>query len=263
MKSPASLQGVILKCVDGRWVDGDGLTPADTMVVIGITRALQCWGKDKDLLDVIVERPNEPLPHADDLNGQIPQNEWGLGLDGKPRPPWSLNWVVYLLDPATASVFTFINNTTGARIAVERLEDRIRGMKWLRGNNVTAIVKLDSRPMRTSFGQKMRPEFTIVEWRDLSDDAGGALLQLSPRGDGGNTPLIEHKAAEPKAAEPTAAPQEIKPKIGPDVIKPAESAEALAKAKQKAKAKIGKDVKPTTVSEEIDDGLPFDLAPPI
>jgi hypothetical protein len=221
---PRLIQGVILKCVDGRWTDGDGLTPPNEMLVIGLTHALQCWGKDKDLLDTIIEQPNEPLPDPEALNAQIPEEEWGLDLNGEPRPPWQFNWVVYLLDVASASTYTYLNSTMGARIAVERLEDKLKWMRMLRGNDVTPIVRLESRPMKTSFGQKMRPEFTIIDWRDL----GVGIQQTA-------TPQIEHKTEA--AAEP-------------------------APTTKKAKATIGKSVKPTTIQEEIDDDLPDDLKAP-
>jgi hypothetical protein len=215
---PRLIQGVILKCVDGRWTDGDGLAPPSEMLVIGITHALQCWGKEQDLLDTIIEEPDKSLPDPEALNAQIPVEEWGLGLDGKPRGPWQFNWVVYLLDVATASTYTYLNSTTGARIAVERLEDKLKWMRMLRGNDVTPIVRLESRPMKTNFGPKMRPEFSIVEWRDLSVD-------LKP------TAQIEHKTKTASEPTPTAP-------------------------KKKEKPTVGKPVKPTTLAEEIDDGIP-------
>jgi len=221
---PRLIQGVILKCIDGRWTDGDGLTPPSEMLVIGITHALQCWGKEQDLLDTIIEQPDQPLPDPEALNAQIPEEEWGLGLDNKPRPPWAYNWVVYLLDIGSAGTYTFINSTRGAQFAVERLEDKMKWMRVLRGNDVTPIVRLESRPMKTSFGQKMRPEFTVVEWRDLSVEHAA--------------PQIEHKSeavAEPASTTP----------------------------KKKEKPTVGKPVKPTTIQEEIDDDLPDNLkAPP-
>jgi hypothetical protein len=215
---PRLIQGVLLKCVDGRWIDGDGLTPPTEMLVIGITHALQCWGKEQDLLDFIIEQPDEPLPDHEALNAQIPEEEWGTGFDGKPRAPWQFNWVVYLLNCEDAGTFTFINSTRGAQIATERLEDRIKWMRTLRGNDVTPIVRLESRPMKTGFAGvvKQRPEFTIIEWRDLN------VKHAAPQ--------IEHKAET--AAEP--APEH----------------------KKKAKATVGKPVKPTTLAEEIDDGIP-------
>jgi hypothetical protein len=85
--------------------------------------------------------------------------------------------------------------------------------------------------MKTSFGQKMRPEFTILEWRDFSGD-GGALLRLPGRDDvgGGGQLQIEHQKTDP--------------------------------APVKQKKKVSKPVKPTTISEDLNDSLPEDLAPP-
>jgi hypothetical protein len=48
-------------------------------------------------------------------------------------------------------------------------------MRALRGANVAPIVKLDSRPMKTAFGMKLRPEFTIVNWVGFGDDSAPAL----------------------------------------------------------------------------------------
>jgi hypothetical protein len=215
---PRLIQGILLKCVDGKWTDGDGLTPPAEMLVIGITHALQCWGKDNEPLDWEIEEPDKPLPDPDALNSQIPEAEWGVDLNGRPRPPWAFNWVVYLLDPATATTYTYLNSTWGAQLAVERLEDRTKWMKALRGADVRSIVKLDSRPMkikRLGGAVKLRPEFTILDWRAL--DVG--ISQTA-------TPRLEHKAET--AAEP--APKKVK---------------------------VGKPpVKPTTIAEEIDDGIP-------
>jgi hypothetical protein len=81
---------------------------------------------------------------------------------------------------------------------------------------------------------KQRPEFVVLEWIDLTG-SGEVLLGRSQQ-----SPLqIEHKP------ESTPAPPEKKPK--PTSPK---------------KKEVGKPVKPVTVSEEIDDGLPGDLAPP-
>ena len=68
-------------------------------------------------------------------------------------------------------LFTFINNTVGASIAVDRLKTKVQWMRQLRGVNVVPVVQLDSKPMKTKLGPKQRPEFTIVEWRQF----GGGL----------------------------------------------------------------------------------------
>jgi hypothetical protein len=74
---------------------------------------------------------------------------------------------VLLLDPSDASIYTFANGTTGAQIAWERLVDRVSWMRALRGATAFPLIKLDSRSMKTQFGTKLRPEFSIADWRDL------------------------------------------------------------------------------------------------
>src|SRR5262249_855688 len=151
------------------------------LLVVGTTRALQCWSGGMPV-DTIIEHPGEPLPDIDELNARIPESEWEPGLDGKPRAPWQLNYVVYLANMETADTYTFANSTTGARMGWEGLTDRINMMQRLRGKHVTPIVKLESKEMKTAFGKKLRPEFTIIEFRNLEGDAQPA--QLPPPTDG-------------------------------------------------------------------------------
>jgi hypothetical protein len=67
-----------------------------------------------------------------------------------------------------------------------------RGLKFLqrlRGGNALPVVKLESKPMKTKFGTKQRPEFTVVEWREIGAN-------------GGEVKAIEHKpVAAPTVAE--------------------------------------------------------------
>jgi hypothetical protein len=92
-------------------------------------------------------------------------------------------------------------------------------MARLRGIGVTALVRPDNRQMKTKFGQKLRPEFTILEWRDL-----GAGDQQ---------------------------PAQLPPPTDKD------PAGAAAKPPAEKKTTIGKPVKPVTQQEEIDDEIPF------
>lgn len=220
------LLGVALKCVDGRWHDSDGLEPPSEMYLFGITRGLRRWHGKGEPPEEIIEEPGVPLPDPDERNAKIPKREWRKGLNGEPEPPWKLNWAVDLFDPESGTIYTFINSTYGTQRAVERFEQRWRMMQALRGCNVYARVKLDNRPMPTDYGPKLRPEFTVLEWRELNLGIAQAT-----------TPLIEHKAKP--AAEPIVEPAPVK-----------------------KKSKPGKPVKSTTISEEIDDDLPGDLAPP-
>jgi len=71
----------------------------------------------------------------------------------------------------------------GARIAVERLADKVANMRRLRGVAAAPIVKLDSRPMKTNFGTKLRPEFVVVEWRELADQPEVKAIEHKPKAD--------------------------------------------------------------------------------
>jgi hypothetical protein len=194
-------QGAGAKCVDGRWrLDGVEVNGPKKLFAISTATAAQCW-RDGSTVDTIIKKPGEEFPDIDELNKQIPEEEWEEGLDGKPQPPWVISYAVYLLDPADASIYTFANSTTGARIAVARLADKIAMMGMLRGAHVVPVVELSSKEMKTKFGTKMRPDFPVIEWRQL----GGAAA----------APAIKHQPDEVgKPVKPTTASEELNDSIG-------------------------------------------------
>jgi hypothetical protein len=170
------IQGEIIRFADGRWSTKEGVPLANdlALLAIGTTRALQRWSARMPV-ETVLERPGVRLRDLDDLNAAIPEEQWEPGLDGKPRPPWVLQSVVYLINPVDAATFTYLNSTAGARIAVERLAEKVGRMRMLRGSRVLPLVTLDARAMKTKFGVKQRPEFTIIDWRDF-----GATSQALP-----------------------------------------------------------------------------------
>src|SRR5262245_60491873 len=121
------IKGVILRCVDGEWTCADGTEPPEPLIVMGTSEALQCW-KDSKPTDTVAKRPGEDLPDVKALNAQVPESEWELDMNGKPRAPWVHSYIAYFINPADAEAFTFINSTWGAKIAVERLAERISNM---------------------------------------------------------------------------------------------------------------------------------------
>jgi hypothetical protein len=177
------IQGSIIRCVDGEWTDGDGVPfpPETQLLVLATAMALQHW-KDKKPVETILKTPGQPLPDLDALNKKIPKKEWEIGLDGTPRPPWGRQHIMYLLNPHDAALHTFINGTVGAAIAVDRLRDKVVWMRQLRGSNVHPLVKLDTKPMKTRFGPKQRPEFTILEWRQFGGDVSAMRIEHQPVG---------------------------------------------------------------------------------
>jgi hypothetical protein len=162
------IQGEILRFADSKWSTKEGSPLASdlALLAVGTTRALQRW-EARLPVETIVEKAGKRLPDLDELNAAIPEKQWELGLDGKPKAPWVLQSVVYLLNPVDAATFTYLNSTAGTRIAVERLAEKVSRMRMLRGSRVLPVVTLDSKLMKTKFGVKARPEFTVIDWRDF------------------------------------------------------------------------------------------------
>ena len=154
-------------------IKNSGLFPPKTqLLALSTATAVQRW-RDKLPVEVILKVPGKPFPNVDDLNAAIPQEKWEKGIDGEPRPPWVKVEAVYLLDPKTASLYTAINSTVGMAIAVRHLRDKVRMMRMLRGGKVVPVVELSSKPMPTKRGQKIRPHFEIVDWRDFESLSAG------------------------------------------------------------------------------------------
>jgi hypothetical protein len=149
-------------------------------------------------------------------------------------------FVVYLIDPATAAFYTYLNSTIGACIAYENLRERVITMRALRGARVVPLVRLTQRPMKTKFGPKHRPEFEPVEWRCLGGDDNVPV---------GITPTPQLLGPQGTSADPEA---EAKPKLEPKAATKAPAAGAA----DATIATMGK-VTPPTVSEEIDDEIPW------
>ena len=190
------IKGQILRWNEtGGWLDRDGLRPPEVMLAMAVSEALQRWQGKKPIETISVK----PLPNIEELNAAVPASEWEPGLDGKPKPPWVHQALVYLLDPASAAFFTYLNSTIGARMAVEQLREKVITMRTLRGTRVVPVVKLAHRPMKTSFGMKHRPEFEVLDWKILGGDGGGSLTgPQTPRLSGPTPSAPETKVVEEK-----------------------------------------------------------------
>ena len=182
------IKGEIGKCVDGIWSvkNGAPFPPKTQLLALSTATALQHW-QDKMPVEVILKVPGQPFPNVDDLNAAIPEEKWEKGIDGDPRPPWQKVEIVYLLDPKTASLYTHINSTAGTSIAVRNLRDKVRMMRMLRGDKVVPLVALDKRTFKGRHGPKIRPEFTVLDWRDFA-----SLSAATPVAPTTTVPAIEH-----------------------------------------------------------------------
>jgi hypothetical protein len=165
------LKGIlVLWDAEAGWHDRDGQPVPSPLLVLHTDTCVRRW-QNHELVDEIVEKP---LPDVKTLNEAIPVEEWEIGMDGKPRPPYALYHLAYLLNPVDAQLFTYINCTIGCTIAIQRLQESMRWMQAMRGQ-VFPLVRLDRAPMRTKqFGIKSRPNFVVLEYRELGGSAVGA-----------------------------------------------------------------------------------------
>jgi hypothetical protein len=229
------IRGTIAKWdAENGWHTRDGEAVPSPVFALGTGRVIQRW-KGKELIEEITEAP---LPNVKELNAAIPQAEWEPDLNGKPRPPYALYAIVYLLNPVDAGVFTHINSTAGTHIAAEKLEERMQYMQMMRGANVKPLVTLGQAPMRTRFGVKSRPSFDVVkdEWREFG---GGGMLPAPPP-----APQLTHGGGAG---------------FHPDNIAALEAAPTEGVAKYVEIKKVGKAVKPATTEEALNDELPSHL----
>jgi hypothetical protein len=202
------IQGELVKCIDGHWTfkNGKAVPPDTVWFALDCTTALQRFTDER--VETIRKKPGEPLPDPDELNADIPRSEWETGLDGEPRPPWSKYYVVYLLNPKDASICTFCNDTWGALRAYDGLRQKVKWMRAMRGASVVPLVRPDSEPMPTHYGVKMRPEFTVIEWRDLGGGSEAPALTPDP------SPQLEDKnKAAGKPVEPVSTEEDLDDEI--------------------------------------------------
>src|SRR5262249_44332605 len=173
------LQGPLIKFNNGSWTrhDGKQLQCESSWLAIATTRALQRF-VDGNPETILKQHPDDDLPDPHELNAAIPREQWPIGLDGRPQPPWSLQFVVYLLEIRDAMVVTFSNNAKGSAVAVTELERCIRWKRALHGGQeIYPLTRLADAPWKTGFGMRRRPDFPILSWHQFVD---GQLRVVEP-----------------------------------------------------------------------------------
>ena len=167
---------------EGTWISDDGelISPDREVVVVQLHRVLQKWLNQMPVRGAT--RFLAPSEHADveGLNAACPKTEWTDDLNGKPRGPWQLQNICYLVDLSTMAKFTFPTSTVGGGIAIGELKDAVRMMRKFRGPGVYPVVSVGSKPMKTRFGTRPRPYFVIKRWISLGPDGTGSALPAPP-----------------------------------------------------------------------------------
>jgi hypothetical protein len=161
----------------GKWlIDGQPPPPGLKLLVGGTVAVAQQWRGGKPLATLWPGDVPSLANAVEEGNESIPKEDWEEGADGKPKPPWSISRIIYLVDPNTAKKFTVAASTVGQRIAIELLDDQVATMRQLRGTRVYAEVTLGVGSFATRFGtRRPRPDYVVVGWRCIGPDATPAL----------------------------------------------------------------------------------------
>jgi len=171
------IQGTLIKFTnEGTWVTRDGEElPADLeLAAVNVWRVVQKWTPDQgpDGPPIILG-PEQPFPDIEKMNEEAPREEWGEDPSGNPRGPYQGQHVLHLLDLQTMDKFSYPTATTGGKIAIRELRDKLVWMRRLkRTDNVYPVITLSNKFMNTRFGGRLRPHFEIKRWVQLGGEGG-------------------------------------------------------------------------------------------
>jgi hypothetical protein len=166
------IKGTMLKFTNEMWVtrEGEEISAHLELVAVDVRRIVQKW-KDHVPVETIRLEPRQKFPDIEKLNAEMPQQDWIIGPDGKPRGPWQAQHIVYFLNPVTMDRFCFPTGTIGGRICVRDLVDSTQWKRKVSGDNVYPVVTLSDTFMNTKFGGRQRPHFLIKRWIALAPAA--------------------------------------------------------------------------------------------
>jgi hypothetical protein len=163
--SAGLLRGRRLKFKDNAYlIDGTDHLPEDIkqLTVVSMSTLWTRWEDGKPLHKVTPT--GQTHPQREEL-GDLNQDEWEAGLDGRPADPWRDGRHVHLVHDKTAEQFTFVTETVGGRIAVSNLKSQISLYRRVHPH-ACPVVELGRADMKTKVGVKQRPAFKVVGWID-------------------------------------------------------------------------------------------------
>jgi hypothetical protein len=163
----------------GKYYIDDNEVPLGHQYIAHATQWVKCWIKfvDGKVADRRMGKVADGYipPERDGLDDNEP-TKWELGLDGKPRDPWSFQYLVPMEDAETGELCVFTTSSFGGRRAVADLAKAygIRAKKGLRG---LPIVGLHFTDMPTkAYGPVPRPDFRVEGWE--FDDGGNDDMKV-------------------------------------------------------------------------------------
>lgn len=158
-----------MKFKKGSYVVDDQTVPLGTEYLLHATAWVKSWTKFID--GAFIERQlyrvalGEQPPEREELDDQD-QTTWKPGIDGKPRDPWILQYMVPLEDLSSGDIVVFTTQSAGGQRAVSDICGTY-AKRCKRGVFGQPIVKLQSTMMPTrKFGDVQRPLFEVSRWDD-------------------------------------------------------------------------------------------------
>ena len=217
---------------DYTWVIGaDTVIDSDrVLVVVDIGKIQQRWGLDDRPVSTQRFLASAKLD-TDALNAAVPKEEWRDKF-GKKVGPWEWCYCVYLIDPTTFEIFTFLPSTAGGGMAVRALRESVAMARKVRGPNLSPRVHLRDTFMSTEYGGRQRPVFEIIDYISIGGPGSGQLGAPVSNGPvtNGSAAQIEAKPVETKleakAAEPKPEVKADQPKADQKVVAKAAAVKA-------------------------------------
>jgi hypothetical protein len=167
--SGRTIQGAILKCVNGEWLRGKEAAKMNgaRLAAMAVRDAWVQW-KEQRPTQYVWREVGKPLPERDEL-GDLDESQWEEGIDGKPKDSWACTRFLYLWDPKTGERFTYSTSSYGGRSAVGDLADQITSKRFAHPTAVP-IVELANAPMVTKYGRRIRPHLLVVSWLNVHEE---------------------------------------------------------------------------------------------
>jgi len=175
-----SIQGERLKFAKGEFVKGkqEGVLPLGTRLEAHATA--EAWLKfvNNELVEQVLHKSGEQFPERQDL-GDNNESEWELGLDGRPKDPWTLCAYIYFIEASGTRDFTFIGSSFGARKAVYGLARQVVLKRRSHPGAVPVIQLGVTSWMSKKFGKIAAPQFTVVGWVGVPKEQQSLVDELA------------------------------------------------------------------------------------
>jgi hypothetical protein len=184
----------LLKFIKGKYYVGPKESrteiPLGSQFIAHASQWTKCWNKfaDGKVVERLMGKVAEGYvpPKREEL-GDTDQSKWDI-VDGKPRDPWSLHYILPMEEMERGEIFIFTTPSVGGHIAVADLCKAYakRAKKGLRG---LPIVRLGATDMPSkNYGMVPRPDFVIEGWDDDAAGGGGGvdemkIINATSRGD--------------------------------------------------------------------------------